>query len=77
MSADPITSPTTWPAPTCYVVAPDRDTYGHRVTHVLICEHDDQDGNPITFETPIGDAGFSAGFWSWACPVGAFHEEQE
>lgn len=79
MSAQPISNPTTWPsaAPTCYVVAPDRDQYGHKVTHVLACEHEDDNGVLITYETPIGDAGYYDGFWSWACAAGSWHEGQQ
>lgn len=80
MTAEPITSHTSWgaaPRATCYVVAPDRDNYGHRVTHVLLCEHEDDNGTLVTYETPIGDAGYQNDFWMWACPAGRWHEEQE
>jgi hypothetical protein len=40
----------------------------------LTCAHTDDDETLIEYETPIADAGYSAGIYRWACPVGAFHE---
>ncbi|HEY5201634.1 MAG TPA: hypothetical protein VIJ31_12090 [Acidothermaceae bacterium] len=66
MTAEPLAAPTPW-----------RDHSGHHVTHVLLCEHEDDAGDLITYETPIGDAAFLSGFYRWACPFGDFHEAEQ